>query len=200
MTATAPDSVQCPVCFKDFTSSTINRHLDVCLLKGDTESSPTPADQGEPPPKKPRTIPAACPGVNNSATSSSSSTTAAAPAPPMFSLFQANKSKTAAAAQAAATSVNKGVKRSLPGEAAPGAAGTESQPRGSKAPGDLSPRRLMTIEKPLAELLRPNTLEEYFGQSKVVGEQTLLRSLLDSQEIPSLLLWGPPGCGKVGRC
>ncbi|KAK2822477.1 hypothetical protein Q5P01_022542 [Channa striata] len=53
------------------------------------------------------------------------------------------------------------------------------------------------MNKPLAEILRPNSLEEYFGQSKVVGQQTLIRSLLDSQEIPSLILWGPPGCGKT---
>lgn len=53
------------------------------------------------------------------------------------------------------------------------------------------------MDKPLADTLRPNTLEEYFGQSKVVGQETLLRSLLDSQEIPSLILWGPPGCGKT---
>lgn len=52
-------------------------------------------------------------------------------------------------------------------------------------------------DKPLAEVLRPSTLEEYFGQNKLIGEQTLLRSLLQSQEIPSLILWGPPGCGKV---
>ncbi len=65
--------------------------------------------------------------------------------------------------------------------------------------GDLSPRKLLTTHKPLAEILRPNTLEEYFGQNKVVGQQTLLRSLLDTQEIPSLILWGPPGCGKVGE-
>ena len=56
---------------------------------------------------------------------------------------------------------------------------------------------LQNTDKPLAEKMRPNTLEEYFGQNKVVGEHTLLRSLLDSQEIPSLILWGPPGCGKV---
>ncbi|XP_052404069.1 ATPase WRNIP1 [Carassius gibelio] len=52
-------------------------------------------------------------------------------------------------------------------------------------------------DKPLAEVLRPSTLEEYFGQNKLIGEQTLLRSLLQSQEIPSLILWGPPGCGKT---
>ncbi|XP_051981152.1 ATPase WRNIP1-like [Xyrauchen texanus] len=61
-----------------------------------------------------------------------------------------------------------------------------------------SSRPLMpNTEKPLAEVMRPSTLEEYFGQNKLIGEQTLLRSLLQSQDIPSLILWGPPGCGKT---
>ncbi|XP_066479632.1 ATPase WRNIP1 [Tiliqua scincoides] len=51
--------------------------------------------------------------------------------------------------------------------------------------------------KPLADKLRPNTLRDYVGQNQVLGEQTLLRSLLEAHEIPSLILWGPPGCGKT---
>lgn len=45
--------------------------------------------------------------------------------------------------------------------------------------------------------MRPSTLEEYMGQSKVLGTDTLLRSLLESNEVPSIILWGPPGCGKT---
>lgn len=218
MTSTARDSVQCPVCLKDFKPATINGHLDVCLLKTVTDSSPSTADESEPPLKKTRiSAEAAPPAVNNAvaSSSSSSSSSAATPSPAVFSLFQANKSKASAlnersvslsSKQTAATAVNKGIKRTLLSEAEPGPAGTEtskSQTSGSngqtlKTSNDLSPRILLAIDKPLAEILRPNTLEEYFGQSKVVGQQTLFRSLLNSQEIPSLILWGPPGCGKVG--
>lgn len=53
--------------------------------------------------------------------------------------------------------------------------------------------------KPLADRLRPDTLRDYVGQERVLGAQTLLRSLLESHEIPSLILWGPPGCGKVSE-
>ncbi|XP_051826747.1 ATPase WRNIP1 isoform X1 [Antechinus flavipes] len=53
------------------------------------------------------------------------------------------------------------------------------------------------VGKPLADKMRPATLQEYIGQNKVVGQETLLRSLLESNEIPSLILWGPPGCGKT---
>lgn len=50
---------------------------------------------------------------------------------------------------------------------------------------------------PLAERMRPCGLEEYVGQAKVVGNNCLLRSLLAANEVPSMILWGPPGCGKV---
>jgi putative ATPase len=50
---------------------------------------------------------------------------------------------------------------------------------------------------PLAERMRPNTLELFVGQRHLTGEGRLLSSLLDKGKIPSLLLWGPPGSGKT---
>lgn len=50
---------------------------------------------------------------------------------------------------------------------------------------------------PLAEKLRPQTLAEYVGQTHVVGEKCILKNLLETEEIPSIIFWGPPGCGKV---
>lgn len=50
---------------------------------------------------------------------------------------------------------------------------------------------------PLAERMRPKTLEKYVGQSNVLGSNSLLRTLLEAEEIPSMIFWGPPGCGKV---
>ncbi|XP_006888768.1 PREDICTED: ATPase WRNIP1 isoform X2 [Elephantulus edwardii] len=57
--------------------------------------------------------------------------------------------------------------------------------------------RQMLAGKPLADKMRPGTLQDYIGQSRAVGQETLLRSLLETNEIPSLILWGPPGCGKT---
>ncbi|XP_013392833.1 ATPase WRNIP1-like [Lingula anatina] len=51
--------------------------------------------------------------------------------------------------------------------------------------------------KPLAEQMRPLTLDDYTGQTQVLGSNKLLRSLLDAHAIPSMILWGPPGCGKT---
>lgn len=53
------------------------------------------------------------------------------------------------------------------------------------------------MSQPLAERLRPRTLDEYIGQKHLVGEGAILRKMIDSGRVPSFLLWGPPGVGKT---
>jgi putative ATPase len=50
---------------------------------------------------------------------------------------------------------------------------------------------------PLAERMRPESLEQYIGQSHLLGENAILRSVIKSGNIPSMILWGPPGVGKT---
>lgn len=50
---------------------------------------------------------------------------------------------------------------------------------------------------PLAERLRPKTIDEYVGQSHIVGPGAILRRMIDSGNISSFILWGPPGVGKT---
>ena len=50
---------------------------------------------------------------------------------------------------------------------------------------------------PLAEILRPTTLDGYIGQQHLVGKGAVLRTLIDGGRIPSMILWGPPGIGKT---
>jgi putative ATPase len=50
---------------------------------------------------------------------------------------------------------------------------------------------------PLAEKLRPATLEEYIGQKHLVGENSILKKAIESGNIPSMIFWGPPGVGKT---
>ena len=50
---------------------------------------------------------------------------------------------------------------------------------------------------PLAERLRPKTLDEYIGQKHLVGEGAILRQMIESGNIASFILWGPPGVGKT---
>lgn len=51
--------------------------------------------------------------------------------------------------------------------------------------------------QPLAERLRPKTLEDYIGQKHLVGEGAILRKMIDAGRISSFILWGPPGVGKT---
>ena len=51
--------------------------------------------------------------------------------------------------------------------------------------------------EPLAERLRPKTLDEYIGQEHLVGEGAVLRNMIESGHISSFILWGPPGVGKT---
>ncbi len=54
----------------------------------------------------------------------------------------------------------------------------------------------MTFE-PLAERLRPKTLDDYIGQKHLVGKNCILRRMIESGSISSFILWGPPGVGKT---
>ncbi len=51
--------------------------------------------------------------------------------------------------------------------------------------------------QPLAERLRPRTLDEYIGQKHLVGPDSILRRMIDSGRVSSFILWGPPGVGKT---
>ena len=51
--------------------------------------------------------------------------------------------------------------------------------------------------QPLAERLRPQTLDEYIGQTHLVGEGAVIRRMIASKRISSFILWGPPGVGKT---
>lgn len=53
------------------------------------------------------------------------------------------------------------------------------------------------MNKPLAEILRPQSLDEYVGQKHLVGEDAILRKAIEKGDIPSMILWGPPGVGKT---
>ena len=53
------------------------------------------------------------------------------------------------------------------------------------------------MSQPLAERMRPKTLDEYIGQRHLVGEDAVLRKMIDAGRITSFILWGPPGVGKT---
>ena len=53
------------------------------------------------------------------------------------------------------------------------------------------------VPKPLAARLRPETLEDYVGQEHLLGKGKVLRRLIESDQISSMIFWGPPGVGKT---
>ncbi len=55
----------------------------------------------------------------------------------------------------------------------------------------------MTLDRPLADLLRPKRLDDIVGQEHLVGPHGMIRKLLASGFVPSMIFWGPPGCGKT---
>lgn len=198
-------SVQCPVCAREFQPAAINAHLDKCLTDNE---NPTLSTTGvdEPPSKKSRLSTGLSPST--SAVTSAGSGMKSNHAAPMFSVFQPKQrtsvlaSKSNTHSNATSKSTNRDVDQDDEHK------GSDESKSNTEIKGPVSSTNttsssvmnvltLLNGSKPLAEKLRPTTFEEYFGQNQVLGEHTLLRSLLNSQEIPSLILWGPPGCGKV---
>ncbi|XP_060705821.1 ATPase WRNIP1 [Hemiscyllium ocellatum] len=181
-------TVQCPVCSQQMKSFRINAHLDHCLgvREGGGESD------GEPGSKRPRLSPGAACGDETSLLQSGRD--AAARTPPGLARGDGTLPGQSEREAAASSTVNDGKSRcsaSLPRQT-PATAASTPRPQGATV------SLLQQLEaKPLAEIMRPTVLAELIGQNKVLGENTLLRTLLESHEIPSIILWGPPGCGKT---
>ena len=55
----------------------------------------------------------------------------------------------------------------------------------------------MNSKIPLAELMRPESLDDFIGQEHLVGKTAALRTLIERKQVPSMILWGPPGVGKT---
>ncbi|KAI5955822.1 MGS1 [Candida jiufengensis] len=81
----------------------------------------------------------------------------------------------------------------------------EIQPPPSSSPPPRDPAKELAELKrksgiPLAHRLRPKTLDEFIGQEHVLGEGATLSNIIKSDQIPSFILWGPPGSGKTTLC
>ena len=58
-------------------------------------------------------------------------------------------------------------------------------------------KELLQREAPLADRMRPRSLEEFVGQDHLLGQGKVLRQAIESDHLPSMILWGPPGSGKT---
>lgn len=61
----------------------------------------------------------------------------------------------------------------------------------------VDPLRPISADRPLADRLRPTTLDEFVGQTQLLGDDALFRRLLERDQLSSMILWGPPGSGKT---
>src|SRR6185295_12948323 len=66
----------------------------------------------------------------------------------------------------------------------------------STPPSD-PPSASSSAPRPLAERMRPNSLDEYIGQDHILGPGKPLRSQIERDQLTSIILWGPPGVGKT---
>ena len=55
----------------------------------------------------------------------------------------------------------------------------------------------MDLSKPLAYRMMPKTLDDYVGQEHILGENKILYRTIKADRLSSIILWGPPGCGKT---
>ena len=80
---------------------------------------------------------------------------------------------------------------------APGSGDTPAGARDPSARGDEGPGPASGRDAPLADRLRPQALEDIVGQDDLIGPGRPLRQALETDKVPSMILWGPPGSGKT---
>ncbi|KFB37715.1 hypothetical protein ZHAS_00005023 [Anopheles sinensis] len=194
--STSATKYPCPVCNKWVPDTQINEHIDQCLKDSNCD------DPGD--------LPIVIPSSPQEASSSITSSETKEPKR-TYSIFERNKATGSASKRARRESPEKR-------EASPTVEQLEQDiisietegeeeeelPKSStskeQAKGDDSKNAVPLPEEssvPLAERVRPTRIEDYIGQDQVMGRNTILRRLFDNGTIPSMILWGPPGCGKT---
>lgn len=210
---------ECPICAKSFPISTITQHVEDCLTASETSGK----DPGEnttksaqmatqkktdarkssffSPAKKPRDLEANCqakttekfsPKLQKRDSSTLAGKTDTSPPGKRTKIDSKLSSSTFFQKTKESNSASSG---NLPVQKNPKLIDIPKSM--TEPPSKLRGKSSRDDFVPLAERMRPCSLHDYVGQSKILGDNCLLRSLLDANEVPSMILWGPPGCGKV---
>lgn len=170
--------VECPICSKPVKEALINRHIDTnCTSFADEPASPPPTQQNGTVPK-------------SSQVASFFRTPGKRAAASLQGGHESTSSPAASSSQTPATTI---LKRTL--EQADHVNGISKEE--DVAPAAKKPRA-SPLDKvaPLAERMRPRTLDEVHGQ-ELVGPGGVIRSLIEADRVPSMILWGGPGTGKT---
>ena len=186
-------SHQCPVCSKYFTTGEINTHVNLCLnsvndRKDQAHTEGRELSYEEPKAKRLKTDVVVSSHANPKTSGQN------------WNFMMKTKSITSPVRSGGNISREKlptqndleMTKANMPEKPANGSNKCETP----KAQETGSPSGIHS-NVPLAERMRPLTMSDYIGQEQAVGHNKLLRTLFETNRIPSMILWGPPGCGKV---
>ncbi|CED84739.1 ATPase related to the helicase subunit of the Holliday junction resolvase [Phaffia rhodozyma] len=183
-----PDNiVECPICSGLLEESSINRHLDSSCewLPGNRSSTPEIASAAIST-SFPKPAQKLAPLFEAAVTSSSYQSTQVAPSVvDTFTASSGLKRRLSVKSEPRPTDHNSSVRQRSPSPAPL-----------SKKPKHTSHDALMAV-RPLAEVMRPKTIDEVFGQEELLSDGTLMKDLIRAGELGSCILWGPPGCGKT---
>ncbi|ESX00185.1 hypothetical protein KL918_004975 [Ogataea parapolymorpha] len=171
--------INCPVCLKKVDIALINKHLDTCTEQYDTApppSAPTPATETAPEP------------TSQPAKSVSSLLTGTKSTKKSSYKYENNQKRSLSDSQSMSSDQEGNISIEI----------VEPEPKVRKTdPADELRLLKAQAKLPLAERLRPSSLEDYIGQEHLVGEGGILRGFIQNDRIPSLILWGYPGTGKT---
>ncbi|XP_078607550.1 ATPase WRNIP1-like [Branchiostoma floridae x Branchiostoma japonicum] len=177
------DLLPCPICGKTYSMVTINSHVDRCLNEGGESQEPAeigvkrPGDESDPPAKRSKQESVSGGAPQTSAGTFGSPTAKASAKGKVFSSPQSSKTPMFFQKKGTTTSAGNHVQN-----------GPMVGDRSKPTKEDF---------RPLAERVRPTCLDQYVGQTKALGAGSMLRLLVEAHDIPSMVLWGPPGCGKT---
>ncbi|XP_059478179.1 ATPase WRNIP1-like [Neocloeon triangulifer] len=169
------DEVSCPICCRVFTVSEIEEHADRCAFL----NSPSPSSSFSQPQQRinKRPSPAAAQAKGRTSADSQGPKKQKLSGDQLFENPDHVEPQNGTAEKQLLQTTTSKMDRSFSKEAEP----------------EVS----LNKSAPLAEQVRPKELSTFVGQEKVMGQHSMLRSLLREGEITSMILWGPPGCGKT---
>ncbi|KAG7692520.1 hypothetical protein KL930_004496 [Ogataea haglerorum] len=171
--------INCPVCLKKVDIALINRHLDTCTEQ--SESAPPPSAPAAPTETAPEP-------TSQPAKSVSSLLTGTKSAKKSSYKYGNREKRTFSDSQSLSSDQEVNTSIEI----------VDPEPKARKtAPADELRLLKAQAKLPLAERLRPSSLEDYVGQEHLVGEGGILRGFIQNDRVPSLILWGSPGTGKT---
>ncbi len=161
---------ECPLCFDRFPAAALERHASTCTGKKATHKGDTDSvdDDGD----RPRPSPSPSPSGSS-----------------VMGMGVPNRTWTSSVSSSPWSGFKR--KRERAGDS-----DDQQTDSGKRGKGDPSTVR-KSPSVPLAELMRPRSLDDYLGQESVVGAGSMWRKLIERDHVPSIILWGPPGCGKT---